>query len=81
MGSSSLHDPLYIHVREALRDMREKAGLTHRALAELLEKPYSYVYKSEAGERKIDPVEWMRWCEACESDAVKTYKSLVSKIT
>lgn len=39
-----------------------------RELAELLNKPHSYVYKVEHGERRIDPVEFVQWCWACGVD-------------
>lgn len=79
MGSSSLHDPSYMHIQSALRDMREAIGLTQRDLGERLNKHHSYVHKSEAGERKVDPLEWARWCVACETDPAKAYRQLLKK--
>ena len=50
---------------ELLRQWRVHAELTQRALAAKLRKPYSYVWKVEAGERRIDPIEFVGWCRAC----------------
>jgi len=81
MGSSSLHDPAYGYVQSALRDMREASGLTQRGLGERLGKPHSYVHKSEVGDRKVDPLEWARWCLACEVDPAKAYRQLLKKLS
>jgi len=40
-----------------LRKARAEAGLTQKQVAELLQKPQSYISKSESGERRIDIVE------------------------
>jgi hypothetical protein len=58
-----------------LRVQREEAGFTIRALGARLRRPYSFVSKVERGERRIDPVEFIAWCRACDvepSDAIKT---------
>ena len=66
MGSStSLHSKEYTRFRGRLREMREAAGLTQRAMGEKLGVPHSYVHKCEVGERRIDPLELIRWCWAC----------------
>lgn len=51
-----------------LRQWREEAGLTQRALAAKLRKPHSYVHKVETGGRRIDPVEFADWCRGCRVD-------------
>lgn len=48
--------------------MREAAGLTQRAMGEKLGVAHSYVHKCEVGERRIDPLELIRWCWACNQD-------------
>lgn len=65
MGARAQHAPLYRQMCERLRLWRCDAGLTQRALAERLRRPHSYVWKSEAGERRIDPIEFIAWCRAC----------------
>jgi predicted transcriptional regulator len=66
MGARVLHTPAYRRLCELLRGWRLKAELTQRDLAARLKKPPSYVHKTEVGERRIDPVELVRWCRACE---------------
>ena len=56
--------------------MREGAELSQRALGEKLGRPYSFVYKCEAGERRIDPLELIAWCRACECDPAQVVKDL-----
>jgi transcriptional regulator with XRE-family HTH domain len=48
-----------------LRKWRTDAKLTQRELAAQLRKPPSYVHKSEIGDRRIDPIEFIAWCRAC----------------
>ena len=52
-----------------LRQWREGATLTQRALASSLHKPPSYIHKVEVGDRRIDPLEFIAWCRACGIDA------------
>lgn len=68
MGASGIHSPAYRRLCELLRSWRTDAGLTQRAMAERLRKPHSYVHKCEAGERRIDPLEFIQWCVACDRE-------------
>ena len=68
MGTRAQHAPAYKRMCRLLRDQRERAGLTIRALGAKLGKPYSFVSKVERGERRIDPVEFVAWCRACGDD-------------
>lgn len=53
---------------QALRDwlyrQREAMGLSMRDLATKLEKPHSYIHKVEQGDRRLDVVEYVWYCEA-----------------
>jgi transcriptional regulator with XRE-family HTH domain len=55
----------YGRFRALLRKIREEAGLSQTALAEKLGKPQTFVSKSELGERRIDFLETLEFCEAC----------------
>ncbi|KAA3605830.1 MAG: XRE family transcriptional regulator [Planctomycetota bacterium] len=68
MGTSPQHNPSYRRLRAQLKAMRSEAELTQRALAARLKKPHSFVAKVEHGDRRIDPVEFVRWCKACRVD-------------
>ena len=66
MGSNRLHQNDYKQLCKLLRQWREDAGLSQRALATRLEQTQAYVYKCEAGERRMDPIEWLAWLDAVD---------------
>lgn len=39
-----------------------------RALAERLDRPRTTVHKTLTGQRRLDPIEFLDWCEALEWD-------------
>ncbi len=47
-----------------LRQARLDAGLTQEQLAERLQQTQSWISKCERGERRIDVIELMKFCEA-----------------
>lgn len=60
----TLHTPAYDCFLKLLREAREEAGLTQAQAAGKLNKPQSFVSKCESGERRVDVVELMAFCEA-----------------
>ena len=60
--------------------MRVRAGLTQRALAARLRMPHQWVGRSELGERRLDVLETMAWCQACEEDAAAFINRLRSQL-
>ena len=65
MGARVQHQPVYRGLCELLRAWRGRAGLSQARLAELLGKPPSYVHKCEVADRRIDPIEFVRWYRIC----------------
>lgn len=69
-------------LREAIKEIREKAGLTQRELGRRLGREHSFVSKCELGERRIDIVEFYWICTACgaqpEREATKIMKILAN---
>lgn len=65
MVTKAQHTPQYQVVPPFLHEMRDKAGLTQRALGALLDRPQSWVHNCETGNRRVDVVEFICWCEAC----------------
>jgi transcriptional regulator with XRE-family HTH domain len=63
------YSPRYGRFRALLRKIREEAGLSQTALAEKLGKAQTFVSKSEIGERRIDFLETLDFCEACNVSA------------
>jgi transcriptional regulator with XRE-family HTH domain len=52
----------------ALRAARAEAGLTQGQVAQRLKRPQSFVAKYEAGERRIDVVEFLQIADALRVD-------------
>lgn len=69
---------------EALRDMlieaRRKSGLTQAELAEAVGRPQSFVSKYEAGERRVDVVEFVRITSVLKVDPAKLIRTLKERI-
>ena len=66
MGARPQHTLGYRKLCALLRAWREEAKLTQRHLATKLGKVPSYVHKVEVADRRIDPLEFVAWCRACE---------------
>jgi transcriptional regulator with XRE-family HTH domain len=60
-------------LRDTLKQLRTDAKLSQEALAKRLKKPQSYIWKIEAGERGIDPVEMYHWAEACHVEPLYSF--------
>lgn len=58
----------YTRLRQWLRDQREAKGLTMREIGERLDVIHSWVGKVEQGERRLDLIEYIRYCAALEID-------------
>lgn len=61
---SSLHSPENACLVTWLKNHRQKQSLSMRDLAEKLGKPHTFIEKTEQGERRLDVVEYLRYCEA-----------------
>ena len=59
-----LYKARYITLRQELVRARLQAGITQLQLAELLYKAQSFVSKVETGERYLDVLDFVAWCEA-----------------
>jgi transcriptional regulator with XRE-family HTH domain len=59
------YSPRYGRFRALLRKIREEADLNQTDLAEKLGRPQTFVSKSEIGERRIDFLETLDFCKAC----------------
>ena len=70
------HSAAYIDLAEKLRQWRRDAGLSQSALAKKLRVPESWVGKCERRDRRIDPVEFVRWCKACGVDPSAAIKAI-----
>lgn len=79
--ANKLWDPKREAFREAIKEVREKAGLKQAELATVLDKPQSYISKYENGERRLDYVELIEILDACDWTIGRFNKLFVSKTT
>lgn len=56
---------------------REKAGMTQRELAARIRRPHSFVGRMEAGERRVDVVEFIEIARALGADPKEMFDRLV----
>jgi transcriptional regulator with XRE-family HTH domain len=63
-----------------LREMREQANLTQRELGKRLNKPQSWVYNCETGNRRVDITEFILWAKNCEIDPKKAFSRLLKEL-
>jgi transcriptional regulator with XRE-family HTH domain len=61
----------------ALTAARQKAGMTQRDLASKLKRPRSFVGRLEAGERRIDVIEFIDIARAIGADPRKLLSQLL----
>jgi len=70
----------YKNLVASLVEMRKTAGLTQRELADRLGRERSFIARVETGQRRVDLVELVWWCEACDTDATAKVSELVDQI-
>lgn len=75
MAKSTFTDR-YDQFRKLLVEARRSAGLTQVELADLLDRPQSFVSKYERAERRIDVIEFLEIAEAIGIDPFKLLKDL-----
>lgn len=60
----STFTPAYEALTARLVALREAAGLTQRDLARRLRREHNFVARVEMGNRRLDPVEFILYCDA-----------------
>ncbi len=63
-----------------LRSVRKEAKLRQEDVAEILERPQSFVSKYESGERRLDVLELLDVCESLGMSLTEFAKELESKL-
>lgn len=58
----------YQALAKIIRTRATELGLSVRSLAARLRKPRTTVHKTLCGDRRLDPIEFLDWCEALELD-------------
>ena len=62
-----------------LKEQRINSNLTMKELGLLLNVHHSIVGKIELGERRLDVIEWIQYCEALNADPFECLETLVKK--
>lgn len=78
--SKSVHSPAQRAFCELLIAARRKIRLTQQEVADLLEKPQSFVAKYEGGERRIDVVEFVVIARALRINPVAFLKEFLRQM-
>ena len=58
----SVHSASYVILRNFLLENRQKLGFSQRELAEKLQVPHSFICKIETGDRRLDVIEMIKYC-------------------
>ena len=69
----------YETLRSELKKARLEAKMLQIDVAKKLKKPQSYISKIESGERNMDLIEFINYCEALDISAQKWLKNLLDK--
>jgi transcriptional regulator with XRE-family HTH domain len=60
---SAVYEPEYRDMIRLVREARVESGLTQGEVASALQRPLSFVSKCELGERRIDPVDLVKFAD------------------
>lgn len=70
----------YQGLARLLKARAETLGLSIRDLEGLLKKPRTTVHKTIGGQRRLDPIEFLEWCDALDiADPIGAIRSLMNK--
>ncbi len=72
----SLHSPLHLRFVELLREGRLDAGLSQIDAAARLGVRQSFISDVERGERRVDVVEFVKFCRAYRIDPAAFFRKL-----
>lgn len=64
----SIYSPESTRFCRWLRDQRRAKGLTMRDVAKIIDKPHTFIAKVEEGQRRLDVVEYLWYCDKLELD-------------
>jgi ribosome-binding protein aMBF1 (putative translation factor) len=62
---------------QILVEARERAGMTQRDLAARIKRPHSFVGRMEAGERRVDVIEFIEIAKVLGADPKELFEKLV----
>lgn len=77
MGQKDKFDPLYRALVEGLVQARKARGLTQTDVAGRMGTDQSHISKFERYERRLDVVDFIRYCRAINTDASDFLRSVI----
>ena len=75
----TLYSEEYQNLRLWLKDKRKASGLSMRDLGKKLDVPHSFVGKIENGDRRLDVIEYIQYCEALNISPSEGLDIILSK--
>ena len=72
----SIYERSYRRLLELLVEARQDAGVTQQQLADLLQRPQSFISKIENGDRRLDVVEFLELCRLLRADPAVLMKQV-----
>ncbi|MDY4594367.1 MAG: helix-turn-helix transcriptional regulator [[Pasteurella] aerogenes] len=72
----SIYSEQQVWLRERFINRRQELGLSQRALAEKMDVVYSLIGKIETGDRRLDVLEFIQYCQALELNPQKVIQDL-----
>lgn len=60
-----------------LKEKRKEKGHTMRTLSQIINTPHSFIGKVENQERRLDVIEYVRYCKALEVDPIEGLKQVL----
>lgn len=76
IGMTSVYSSEYRMVIRTLREARIDSNITQDALAKAFGRPQSFIAKVESGERRLDVVEFVRFCRLVNIEPASILKKL-----
>ncbi len=73
-----LYSPRYQVLRQELVHARINAGMTQVTFAKKMGRAQSYVSKIETGERYVDVLDFLEWCQITGVDCCQVLSKLVA---
>ena len=73
-----LYGPRYLTLRQALVGARLGAGLTQAVMAQRMGRAQSFISKVEIGERYVDVIDFVDWCQITGVDGAQILAKLTS---
>lgn len=77
---SSPYSPHYEKLQTWLKEQREKSGYSQREVSEILNRHHSIVGKIEQRRKKIELVEFVKYCQVLKADPYEGLALLIQSL-